>query len=131
MSDRIPTCKQLERDLSHKIQALYNTEIKYLPSITCKLFSRYIAIITDEALTPLENSLWQQGQTDLIQQVHREIALILRPKLIKVVENIIGVPTVEILGDLSFSSNKGGILVILSESPKVRSSRSLPKIIIS
>lgn len=125
MKDKLPTCKQLERDLSQKIRAFYNTEINFPPQkITCKLFSKYLAIVLDEALTPVEKSLIARGKTELVKQIRREISLILRPKLVRPIEETLGVEAIAILTDITYTSNKIGILVILSESPKVRSSKS-------
>jgi uncharacterized protein YbcI len=121
MSNHTPTYRQIERDLSQKIKALYNAEINYSPKeITCKLFSRYLAIVADETLSPLEKNLWQQGQIELIEQIRQEIAFLFRPKLIKIIEDIVGTEIVEILGDVVLSNNRSGILVVLSESPRRR-----------
>lgn len=131
MNDLLPTCKQLERNLSQSIRAFYNAEINFPPQkVTCKLFSRYLAIVAEEALTPVEKSLLAQGKTELLEQIRREIALIFRPKLVRLIQDIVGVEPIEILTDVTFTSNKTGILVVLSELPKVRSTKSLPKLIV-
>ena len=122
MSERLPTFKQLEKDLSQKIKELYNLEINFAPQkVTCKLFSRYLAIVMDEALTPLEKSLIAYGKKGLIAQLRRETSSIFRPRLVKSIEETLGVSIVEILTNTTFIGNKTGTLVVLSESPKVRS----------
>ena len=122
MSERLPTSKQLERDLSQKIKELYNLEMNFAPRrVTCKLFSRYIAIVVDEALTPLEKSLIAYGKKGLIAQLRRETSSIFKPRLVKSIEETLGVSIVEILTNTTFIGNKTGTLVVLSESPKVRS----------
>ena len=127
MSDRLPTYKQLEKDLSLKIKALYDLEINFAPrKVTCKLFSRYLAIVIDEALSPLEKSLLDRGKKELIARLREETFIIFQAKLSEIIEEMVGVQTIEILTDTAFGSNKTGTLVVLSESPKVRSSKALP-----
>lgn len=128
MKDRLPTYKQLERDLSQKIRVFYNTELSFAPQkVSCKFFSKYLALVLDEALTPVEKSLIAGGKTKLVKQVRREISLIVRPKLIRLIEETVGVKAIAILTNTTYTSNKSGILIVLSESPKLRSSKSLPK----
>ena len=128
MSDRLPTYKQLEKDLSLKIKALYNLEINFAPrKVACKLFSKYLAIVMDGALSPLEKSLLDRGKHETIARLREETFLVFRPKLSELIEEIVGVKIIEILSDTTFTSNKTGTLVVLSELPKVRSSKALPK----
>lgn len=128
MTDLLPTCNQLERDLSQSIKALYREQITYPPQkITCKLFSRYLAIVGDEALTPLEKNLWGLGKEDLSEKIRFEINELMKPKLVELLENMLSVKIEEILNEVTFSINKSGILVILSEPPAVRNAKSLPK----
>lgn len=120
MSERLLTFKQLERDLSQKIRELYKIETNFAPQkVTCKLFSRYIAIVADEALTPLEKSLVAYGRKSLIAQLRRETSSIFQPRLVKLIEETVGVSAVEILNGTTLIGNQTGILVVLSESPKV------------
>lgn len=129
MIEQLPTYKQLERNLSQSIRALYSEEINYSPQkITCKLFSRYLAIIADEALTPVEKSLWELGEKNLSEKIRLEIDCIIKPKLIQTIEKTTTVKIEEILSKATFTTNKSGILVILSEPPPVRNSKSLPKL---
>lgn len=128
MTNKLPTYKQLERNLAQNIKKLYREEIDHPPQkITCQLFSRYLAIVGDEALTPLEKNLWQYGKKSLSEEIRLEINRIIKPKLIQLIENTIAVKTEEILSNVTFSSNKSGILVILSEPPQVRNSELIPK----
>ena len=132
MKDRLPTYKQLERNLSQKIRAFYNTELRFPPQkVSCKFFSKYIAIVLDEALTPVEKSLIAQKKTKLVKQIRQEMFLILRPQLVRAIEETVGVKAIAILKDIAYTSNKIGILVVLSESPRVRSSKSLPRLTVS
>lgn len=129
MTERMLTHKQLERELSQKIRALYNVKLDFVPrKVTCKLFSRYLAIVVEEAMTPLEQSLLAGGKTDLILQVQKEISQIFRSSLSEIVEEIVGVKVVAVLTNTTLTGNKCGTLVILSESPKVRLYKASPKL---
>lgn len=128
MNKKIPTCKQLERDLSQSIRAFYVDEIKFSPQkITCKLFSKYLIIIAEEAMTPLEKSLWETGKEELTKQLRSEINSIFKPKLIQVIEDIIGVKVEEVISTVTFTSNKSGTVIILSEPPQIREFKPVPK----
>lgn len=127
MSDRLRTYKQLEKDLALKIKALYDLDINFAPrKVTCKLFSRYLAIVMDETLSPLEKSLLDRGKKELIARLRQETFLIFQPKLSELIKEIVSVEIIEILTDTSFGSNKTGTLVVLSELPKLRNSKALP-----
>ena len=128
MNNKLPTSKQLERDLSQKIRAFYLKEINHPPQkITCKLFSQYLAIIADEALTPLEQHLWESGDKDLIIKVRSEINSLVKPKLSEIIEQILNLKVEDILSEVTFAGNKLGILVILSGIPTMRESRYVSK----
>ena len=128
MSKLLPTYKELERSLSQSIRALYGNSIDYPPQkVTCKLFSRYLAIVSDDALTPLEKTLWTAGKQELTSEIRSEIDRIIEPKLVSLVENIVEVKIEEVLCNAAFEANKSGILLILSEPPSVRNPQFLPK----
>lgn len=128
MNSNLPTCKQLERNLSQNIRAFYIREINHPPqNISCKLFSRYIAIAADEALTPLECSLWESGQEELTVEIRSEINDIFKPKLTSVIEETLNIKVEEILSNVTFEGNRLGTLVILSQAPLCRKSKSPSK----
>ena len=128
MTNLLPTCNQLEKDLSQSIKNMYREQIAHPPQkITCKLFSRYIAIVGDEALTPIEKSLWGFGKEELSEQIRFEIDRIVKLKLIQIIESMTSVKIEEILSNVTFATNKSGILVILSAPPLVSNINSLPK----
>jgi uncharacterized protein YbcI len=128
MTNTLPTSKQIERDLSQNIRAFYTQEITCPPQqITCKLFSKYIVIIANEALTPLEQSLSESGEEDLMIKVRSEIENILKPKLAKVIEDTLDITVEEILSNATFVGNTLGYLVVLAQKPAVRNSQSSAK----
>lgn len=125
MNTKLPTCKQLEKNLSQNIRTFYLREINHPPqNITCKLFSRYVAISADEALTPLEYNLWESGKEELSVQIRSEINDIFKPKLTSVIEETLNITVEEILSNVTFVGNRLGTLVILSQAPLYRKSKS-------
>lgn len=128
MNNKLPTCKQLERDLSQNIRAFYVKEINHPPQkITCKIFSRYIAIVSEEALTPLEISIWELGEKDFILEIRREIDKVIKPKLSKLIEEMLNIQVEDILSDVSFTKNRIASIVLLSNIPQTRKSKSISK----
>ena len=129
MDCNLPTCKQLEKSLSQNIRAFYVREINHPPqNIICRLFSRYIAISADEVLTPLECSLWKSGKEELTIEIRSEINDIFKPKLTSVIEETLNIKVEEILSNVTFESNRLGTLVILSQAPLYRKSKSSSKL---
>ena len=121
MKNKLPTSRQLERELSQQIRNFYQEQISLKPQrITCKLFSRYIAIVADNALTPVESSLWQLGNQSLIQRVRNEINDTLKPKLSKLISEILKVEVEALLEGADFGTNRFGLLVILSQPQLLR-----------
>ena len=125
MKSKLPTCKQLESNLCQSIRSFYAQEIDHPPkNIICKLFSQYIAIVADDALTPLEQSLQELGEEELIIELRSEVNSIFRPKLAKIIEETLNIKVEEILSNVTVASNKLGTLVVLSQAPLVRKSKS-------
>lgn len=125
MNSNLPTCKQLEKSLSQNIRAFYLREINHPPqNISCKLFSRYIAISADKALTPLECNLWESGEEELTIEVRSEINNIFKPKLTSIVEEILNIKVDDILSNVTFAGNRLCTLIILSQPPLYRESKS-------
>ena len=121
MNNKRPTSRQLERELSQQIKNFYQEQISLKPQkITCKLFSRYIAIVADNALTPVESNLWQLGNQILIQKVRNEINQTLKPKLSKLISDILNVEVEALLEGADFGTNRFALLVVLSQPPLLR-----------
>ncbi|MEL6442538.1 MAG: Na-translocating system protein MpsC family protein [Cyanobacteria bacterium J06621_8] len=128
MPSQLSSFRQLEKRLSQNIKALYDEEINFSPQkITCKLFSRYLAVVSDEALTPLEKSLWGFGKKNLSEEIRFEIDNIIKPKLIRVIESIVEVKVEAVLSNAAFTLNKCGILIIFEEPPHVSNFSNLSK----
>ena len=124
MKHKIPTSRQLETELSQQIKNFYLEKIDFKPQkITCKLFSQYLVIIADNAITPVESNLWQSGDRELVRQIRKEINVSFKPQLSKLIADILNVEVVGLLIETAFETDRFIVLVILSESPQVRNYR--------
>lgn len=124
MKHKIPTSRQLETELSQQIRNFYLEQINFKPQqITCKLFSKYLAIIADNVVTPVESHLWQSGDRELVRQIRKEINAFFKPQLSELIADILKVEVAELLIETAFETDRFVVLAILSESPQVRNYR--------
>lgn len=120
MINKVLTSRQIENELSQQIRAFYQGQINFVPKkVTCKLFSKYLAIVIDDAITPMEYNLWGLGKKKLIEQVRREIDTTLKPKLSQLIAETLKVEVIELLNGAAFSTNRCIILAVFSQPPQV------------
>lgn len=124
MKHKIPTSRQVETELSQQIRSFYLEQMNFKPQkITCKLFSKYLVIVADNAVTPVESNLWQSGERELVRQVRKEINASFKPQLSKLIVEILNVEVVGLLIETAFETDRFMVLAILSQSPQVRNYR--------
>lgn len=124
-----PTRGQLERLLSQKLQALYRSQLGHQPSkITCQLFDEKLAIIVENSITPPEQVLAKNGQTELAEQVRSDLEKALEPQLKALIEQVLGVAVLDLLSDATLETGRTGIIAILEVTPEVRNPEAVPKI---
>ncbi len=123
-----PTRGQLERNLSQRIQAFYRQQLGHQPSkVTCQLFDNKLAIILENAITPAEQILVQEGQENLADQVRSSLEEATHPQLQEIVEEILSVTVADMLSDSTLETGRSGIIAILNDAPKVRNPDSKPR----
>jgi uncharacterized protein YbcI len=123
-----PTRGQLERLLSQKLQALYREQLGHQPGkITCQLFDEKLAIIVENSITPPEQVLANNGQTDLAEQVRTDLEKAIQPQLKALIEEVLGVAVLDLLSDAKLETGRTGIIVILDVTPEVRNPEAVPK----
>lgn len=128
MESTLPTCGQLERELSQKIQALYRHQLGHKPSkILCHLFANHVVIIAEDTVTPVEKLLTQTNQDELVLKVRSEIKNTLKPQLQELIEEVLKVSVVALMSDTVLEKDCTGFLIFLTESPHVRNSSTLTK----
>lgn len=123
-----PTRGQLERLLSQKLQALYRAQLGHQPGkITCQLFDEKLAIIVENSITPPEQVLANNGQTDLAEQVRTDLEKAIQPQLKALIEEVLSVAVLDLLSDATLETGRTGIIAILDVTPEVRNPEAVPK----
>lgn len=123
-----PTRGQLERLLSQKLQALYRAQLGHQPSkITCQLFDEKLAIIVENSITPPEQVLANNGQTDLAEQVRTDLDKAIQPQVKALIEEVLGVAVLDLLSDATLETGRTGIIAVLDMTPEVRNPDAVPK----
>lgn len=120
-----PTRGQLERTLSQRIQALYRNQLGHQPSqVTCQIFDEKIAIVLENAVTQPEQLLVNSGQQDLAEKVRSDLDAAIQPQLKQLIEEVVGVPVIDLLSDAKLETGRTGTIVILGSAPQFRESSS-------
>jgi uncharacterized protein YbcI len=128
-TNNLLTCGQLERKLSQEIQAFYRQHLGHLPSkVTCQLFGAKLAIIIENSITSAEKILMDEGKSDLAQKVRSNLDGAIQPELKQLIEKISEVEVLDILSDATLATERTGIIVVLSQTPKVRNPENIPKV---
>ena len=129
MSEKLPTCGQLERDLSQQIQAFYREQLGHQPSKTiCQLFEQKVAIVIEDSLTSAERLLAQDGQDKLVQKVRSSIDEVTKPKLKNLIETVLNVEVADLLSDANLETGRTGIIAVLANTPQVRNPEAIAKV---
>ncbi len=123
MDASYPTRGQIERTLSQRIQALYRTQLEHQPSrVVCQIFDEKIAIVLEDSITQPEQLLVDNGQEELAEQVRSKLDEALEPQLKALIEEVVGVPVIDLLSDAKLATGRTATVVILAEMPQVRNS---------
>ncbi|MGB3298091.1 MAG: DUF2294 domain-containing protein [Phormidesmis sp.] len=123
------TVGQLEREISQKMQALYKKHLGHQPSkVTCQLFDSKLAMVLEDAVTPPEQLLIKEGQTELAEKMHADLNQAIRPHIKLLVESILGIAVIDLLSDATLETGRTGVIVVLSKTPSVRNPDAIPKI---
>ena len=129
MSKSLPTSGQLERNLSQGILRIYRQELKHTPSkVTCQLFENKLAIIVENALTAVEQTLAAAGNNDnIVKRLSTTINDVIEIKIKDLIESILTVKVKDILFDSTVKTNCAGAIATLEHTPLVRNPESIPK----
>jgi len=123
-NDLLPTRKQLERDIAHKFNA-FNYKILGSRSakMTCTIFENYLAIVGESAMTPVEQTIYQKGQGDIILAIRESVNQTLQQQLEQIIKELVRVEPLDSFCKLSLNTGRLIIFVILSETPAFRIKR--------
>lgn len=129
MTENLYTRGQLERKISQEIQSFYYHDLGHRPSrVTCQIFDAKLAIIIDDSFTKVEKILIDEGKIDLAENVHSSLNNLIQSQLRQLIEKFTEVEVVDFLSDFTLSTERTGIIAILSDIPQVRNPNSIPKI---
>lgn len=122
------TAGQLERTISQQVRALYRNQFGHQPSkVECHLMGNKIILSLEDVITPLEKLLVEAQSSNLVIQIRNFIDNIIKPKLQKLIEEVLRVNVVNCLYDTEIDSGCAGAIVILAHPPQVRPSKSAAK----
>lgn len=122
MDTSYPTRGQIERTLSQRIQALYRTQLEHQPSrVTCQIFDEKIAIILEDSITQPEQLLIENDQEELAEQVRSKLDEAIEPQLKALIEEVVGVPVIDLLSDAKLETGRTATIAILAQVPQLRS----------
>lgn len=118
-----PTRAQVERELSHRIQALYRDQLGHRPGkVDCNLLEEKLMIIIDNSITKPEQLLTQEGQEELAEQVRSQLDEAIQTQLKALIEDVLHVSVLDLLSDAALETGRSGMIAVLADSPSVRSS---------
>lgn len=110
--------EQLEEVLSQRIQTLYSQKLDHQPShVSCELFNEQLAIVIDGCLTQPEKILLNKGHSELAQQVRLDLNKVIQTEMQQVIEDVLGVPVIDLLSDATLETGRTGLIVILATAP--------------
>jgi uncharacterized protein YbcI len=84
------------------------------------MFEQKIAIVLEDAITPPEQLLVNSGQEQLAEQVRSDLDKAIEPQLKALIEEVVGVPVVDLLSDATLETGRTGTIVVLANTPQVR-----------
>ena len=121
MDASYPTRGQIERALSQQIQAFYRNQLEHQPSrVVCQIFDEKIAIILEDSITQPEQILLNKGEEELAEKVRLELDEAIQPQLKALIEEVVGVPVIDILSNAKLETGRAATVAILANPPQVR-----------
>lgn len=129
MDKNLLTCGQLERNLAQSIQKLYRQELEHMPSkVTCQLFGNQLAIVIENSLTAVEQTLASNAELDdTVEKLTSVLNQAVKIKLKTLIEEILAVKVEDIMFDTTIETKRTGAIVALNQAPSVRNPEAIPK----
>ena len=124
--DSTLTRGQLERTLSHRIQALYRNQLGHKPGkIDCQICEDKISIVLEDSITKPEQLLAENGQEELAKQVRSELNDMIQVQLKELIEELFSIPVLDLLTNAKLETGRTGTIAVLERAPQFRE-RSSP-----
>ncbi|WP_017327988.1 DUF2294 domain-containing protein [Synechococcus sp. PCC 7336] len=127
-NEDLPTSGQLERTLSQRMSSLFAERLGHRPSqVTCQLSQQQVAIVVEGSITPAEQLLSTESDSELAEDVRDSLDEALRPDIKQIVEDSLQVGVQDMMSDATLETGRTGIIVMLEEVPQTRPARSTQK----
>jgi uncharacterized protein YbcI len=121
MTPSLPTRGQLERTLSQRIQALYRSQTGHRPEeVICEISDQKIMIILENSVTQVEQLLASRGKEELVEELHAQVKDAIEPQVQQVIEEVVGIPVIDLLSDAKLKTERTAMIAMLSEAPQTR-----------
>ncbi|NJL44767.1 MAG: DUF2294 domain-containing protein [Leptolyngbyaceae cyanobacterium SM2_3_12] len=119
-----PTRGQLERTLSQQFQKLYRQHLDHATGkISCQLSSHQLTVIVEDSLTQPEQLLLDESSPDLVEQVRSDLDDVIRPKIITLVESVLGKAVIDIMSETTLTTGRTGIVIVLEDRAEPKDQR--------
>ena len=129
MSASTLTRGQLERNLTQRIQGFYSDQFGRRPEkVTCQFFDEKLAIAIEKMVSPVEKLLIENQRHDYARELRSQLDSYLKPRLLKLIEEIIDTNILVLLIDTDIDVDVSGIIAVLASSPPVRDPDTIPKV---
>ncbi|MBD2103133.1 DUF2294 domain-containing protein [Leptolyngbya sp. FACHB-261] len=117
----LPTREQLESLLAQRVQIFYQKYLEHCPSnVFCNLFEDKVAIVLENSLTPSTQLLADAGQQELAKKVRNDVQKALEPQFKAVIEEVLGVPVIDLLSNATLETGRTATIVVLAQPPQVQ-----------
>jgi uncharacterized protein YbcI len=128
MTGSKPTRGQTERTLTQRIQNLYQDKLGQRPEkIICQFFDEKLAIVLEKSLTRCEQLLLDSGREEFASNLRSQLNAALKPQLIELIQQVLGVSIIALLSDTDLKSGTSGMIFVLEDVPQIRDLESIPK----
>lgn len=116
-----PTRKQLERDIAHRFNTFNSKTIGSRPEkMTCTIFDKYLTVVGERAMTPIEKIIYQRGETKIVSAMRESVNQSLEIHLNKIIRELMQIEPLDSFCKLSLNTGRLVAFAILSESPRFR-----------
>lgn len=119
-----PTRKQLERSISHDFAKFYTCRLGWTPqNVDCTIFAKYLIIVTEEAITPVEKAIKALGEFDILLQTRQSIDRAIRPQLSELIWKQVAVEVEDLFCNTNFDTGRTIAFANLAREPQFRAKK--------
>lgn len=114
------TVKQLEQEIVQSIQDLFGNLLGHQPQqVSCQLVDKTLTVLLEDSITQPEQILVESGKRDLVKQVRSNILAAIEAHLRANIEEIVGVPIIDLFSDSTLDTRRTSVVAILAAAPNL------------